>query len=131
LRILIIDDEPQVSDAIRLCLELEGHSVETAENGAAGLDLIRERDFELVFTDLSMPGLRGDKVAVAAKEMKPSLPIIMVTAHADTMMGPDGRPLGVDYLLSKPFFLEDLRQAVQKVMDTPARAHPAGASIVP
>jgi two-component system, OmpR family, response regulator MprA len=111
---LVVDDEPQVREAVKLLLELDGHHIETAENGQLGLNLVLDRDYDVVFTDFVMPMMQGDEFARKAKAIKPGLPIIMVTAHADSL-STSTLPAGVDHILSKPFILSDLRQAICKV----------------
>jgi CheY-like chemotaxis protein len=99
---------------VKLLLEFEGHSIETAENGKIGLAMIRDHQYDLVFTDLAMPVMQGDEMARKVRELKPDLPIVMVTAHSDSLSARHP-PEGVDYILSKPFMLEDLRGAIRAV----------------
>jgi len=115
LRILVVDDESAVCGVVKMMLQYDGHQVETADSGQNALALLEKSKFDLVITDYTMPGMNGDKLAVAVKKISPNLPIIMLTAHA-AMLESSGNPLtGVDCLISKPFLLEDLRQAIAKV----------------
>jgi CheY-like chemotaxis protein len=115
-QILVVDDEPTVCEAIKMMLQYDGHEVQTAGSGKEALARIEQRRFDVVFTDYFMPEMRGDKLAMAIKERLPNLPVVMVTAHADVLKA-SGNPLtGVDFLINKPFLLQDLRTAIVGVL---------------
>jgi CheY-like chemotaxis protein len=112
LRILVVDDEPMVGDTIKLLLKFDGHEVETTNSSQAALDIFESGRFDLVMTDFAMPGMNGHQLAAAIKAGAPDQPVIMVTGHAGTLYpSPD-----VDFVVSKPFGLENLREAIAKVM---------------
>src|ERR1051326_3604002 len=114
-RILVVDDEPFVCDAVKMMLDFDGHVVETAHNAKDALAMFVEGKFDLVITDFEMPGMKGDKFALAIKERSPRQPVVMITAHAEILQA-SGNPLkGVDSIISKPFLLENLREAIAKV----------------
>jgi CheY-like chemotaxis protein len=115
-QILVVDDETAVCRAIKMMLEHDGHKVQMADSGPAALALLEDRSFDVVFTDYSMPVMKGDKLAAAIKQRLPNQSVVMITAHADVLMA-SGNPLpGVDFLLSKPFLMADLREAVARVL---------------
>jgi CheY-like chemotaxis protein len=115
-RILVVDDEPFVCDAVKMMLAFDGHDVVTANSGKDALALFEKGKFDIVITDFSMPVMKGDELAAAIKSRAPGQPVVMITAYAE-MLQSSGNPLhGVDYLVSKPFLLEDLREAIAKVM---------------
>jgi CheY-like chemotaxis protein len=114
-RILVVDDEPFVCDAVKMMLAFDGHEVQTAYGGKEALALFEKSRFDLVITDYAMPVMKGDELAVAIKARAPTQPIVMITAYAE-MLESSGTPLpGVDIVISKPFLLENLRQAIAKV----------------
>ena len=114
-RILVVDDEPFVCDAVKMMLAFDGHIVETASNGKEALALFDIGKFDLVITDFAMPSMKGDELAAAIKARSPGQPVVMITAYAE-MLQSSGNPLpGVDFVLSKPFLLENLREAIAKV----------------
>jgi CheY-like chemotaxis protein len=118
-RILVVDDEPLVCDAVKMMLDFDGHQVRTASSGKEALAMLQEEPFDLVITDFEMPGMKGDELAAAIKARTPQQPVLMITAYAE-MLKASGNPLtGADLLISKPFLLEDLREAIAKV--TPGR----------
>jgi CheY-like chemotaxis protein len=115
-RILVVDDEPAVGDAIKMMLKFDGHEVQTASGSKEALSLLEQGKFDLIITDYSMPGMKGDELAAVIKQRLPHQPIIMISAYAE-MLKSSGNPLtGVDFILSKPFFMADLREAVARVL---------------
>jgi CheY-like chemotaxis protein len=115
-RILVVDDEPFVVEAIKMMLAFDGHEVEIATNGKEALAVLETDTFDLVITDFASPGMKGDELAAAIKARLPKQPIVMITAYAE-MLQSSGHPLpGVDFLIGKPFLLENLREAIAKVL---------------
>ncbi len=113
-RILVVDDEPLVCDAVKMMLNFDGHIVETANNGKEALAMFEGGKFDLIITDFEMPAMKGDELAAAIKTRWPSQPVVMITAYAE-MLHATGSPLsGVDFIISKPFLLENLREAIKK-----------------
>ena len=111
----MVDDEPLVCDAVKMMLEFDEHVVETAGNGKDALGLLEKSKFDLVIIDFQMPVMKGDELAVAIKARDPKQPVVMITAYAE-MLQASGNPLkGVDFIISKPFLLENLREAIAKV----------------
>jgi CheY-like chemotaxis protein len=113
-KILVVDDEPMVCETIGMLLSFDGHEVVPAASGKEALALLEKNRFDLVITDYTMPGMKGDELALAVKARMPGQPVVMITAHAE-MLKTKSPPLsGIDQLVSKPFQLEELRQAIQK-----------------
>ena len=114
-RILVVDDEQFVCDALRMMLKFDGHVVETANSGADALARLESAKFDLVITDFSMPAMKGDELAAAIKSRLPSQPVVMITAYAEMLQSAKEQLNCVDFVISKPFLLEDLRAAIAKV----------------
>jgi CheY-like chemotaxis protein len=113
-KILVVDDEPYVCDAVRMMLAFDGHKVETAANGKDALAIFSPGKYDLVISDYAMPGMKGDELAAAIKSRAPNQPFVLITAYAE-MLKSSGNPLpGVDFIVSKPFLLENLREAVEQ-----------------
>jgi CheY-like chemotaxis protein len=114
--ILVVDDEPLVCDAVKMMLNFDGHDVETAANGKEALAMLERSTFDLVITDFEMPAMKGDELAAAIKARTPGQAVVMITAYAE-MLKSAGNPLtGVDCVISKPFQMENLREAIAKVI---------------
>lgn len=115
-KILVVDDEPFVCDAVKMMLTFDGHEVQTANSGKEALAVLEKNRFDLVITDFAMPAMKGDELASSIKARSPGQPVIMITAYAE-MLQSSGNPLqGVDRLISKPFLLDDLREAIAQVL---------------
>jgi len=113
---LVVDDEPTVCKAIQMMLKHYGHAVQTAADGVTALSLFAAGQFDLVITDYLMPEMRGDQLVAEIKRCRPGQRIIMVTAFAEDFLA-NGKPTGsMDYVLNKPFSLEELRTAIAEVM---------------
>jgi CheY-like chemotaxis protein len=112
LRILVVDDEPSVGNTVKMLLKFDGHDVEAANSSQEALGMFQSGQFDLVFTDFTMPGMNGNQLAAAIKAGAPDQPVIMITAYAGTLPpSPD-----VDFVIGKPFRLEHLREAIATVM---------------
>jgi putative two-component system response regulator len=114
-KILVVDDEPFVCDAVKMMLSFDGHLVETASNGKQALDLLQKSRFDLVITDYAMPSMKGDELAAQIKSQTPGQPVVMITAYAEMLQASGNALKGVDCIISKPFLLENLREAIAKV----------------
>jgi CheY-like chemotaxis protein len=108
LRILVVDDEPMVLDSVALVLSHDGHTVERASEAVQALTKYHSSRFDLVLTDLRLPGMQGDELAEEIKRKNPQQKIILVTAFP-----PDSRPPSCDHMLLKPFSVAQLRDAIQ------------------
>jgi CheY-like chemotaxis protein len=109
-----------------MLLEMEGHQVTEAGNGAEALDLFGMNHFDLVVTDFEMPVMKGNRLAVHIKQLAPSLPIVMITASAKARRDAENP---VDALLDKPFEVADLRAALKKLLS--AQSEPTEQSVIP
>jgi CheY-like chemotaxis protein len=112
-RILLVDDQQSVREAIGLLLSLDDHTVIEAADGAAALDLFARDHFDLVITDFEMPNMKGNELAMRIKRLSPSRPILMITAYAERL-GDASNP--VDAILNKPFHLADLRRVIAQLL---------------
>jgi len=116
LRVLLVDDEDMVRQILREYLIGDGHTVEPATNGHDALDKLPKVAFDVVILDRAMPGLSGDQVAVAIKELKPELPVILLTGFGNMMQAAGEQPPGIDLVLGKPVTIAGLRAALAKVI---------------
>jgi CheY-like chemotaxis protein len=111
--ILVVDDEPLVCETVTMLLRLDGHLVDTASSGAQALALFQPGKFDLIITDFFMPVMTGDKLAAAIKTRSPGQPVVMLIAYPEKLQRDRPLPL-VDLLISKPFEMDTLRNAITK-----------------
>lgn len=116
IAILFVDDEPNVLKVIAKFLEGLGHAVKTAANGQEALEIFGREHFDLVITDMAMPGMSGDMVAFAVKAKKPGTPVLMLTGFGDLQKAQGEKPEGVDIILSKPASPKALQAAIAKAV---------------
>jgi CheY-like chemotaxis protein len=112
-RILLVDDELSFRDTLRCLLTHDEHDVVEANNGAEALRIFAQGRFDLVLTDLRMPFVAGDELAVKIRELSPNQPILMITAHPHK----PSRTNPVDAVLYKPFNLAGLRLVMGKLLE--------------
>jgi signal transduction histidine kinase len=120
LRILCIDDEPQVQELLKNCLTTLNHHVETASGGKQGVEMFRKAarenlSYEVVVTDLGMSDIDGRQVAKNIKKESPNTPVIMMTGWG-AMMKEDGEaPPEVDAVVGKPPRIRELNELLLRV----------------
>jgi len=124
-RILVVDDEPLVCDALKMMLDFDGHQVQTAHTAREALGLFEPGKFDVIITDFEMPQMKGDEFAAIIKSRDPRQPVVMVTAYAEFLQSSKRPVTGVDFMISKPFLLENLRQALARFSSS-AGPSPAG-----
>ena len=118
LRILVVDDERLLRESLNMLLSYDGHQVELANDGEEALGKLAANKFDVVLTDFEMPKMQGNHLAVAIKERWPELPVIMLSAYGEIFKAEGKQFPGVDLILSKPFLLATLRQALATVLGT-------------
>lgn len=121
LRLLVIDDDPLLLRTLGEILGEDGHRVTTADGGNLGIDafaaaLQAGQGFDAVITDLGMPNIDGRRVAQAIKALSSHTPVLMLTGWGRRMQDEGELPPHVDYLLSKPPRLAQLREALRSVL---------------
>ena len=112
LRILLIDDDSSVIFALKLLMKAIGYEVTDTTDPAHGLEMMQTDTFDVVVSDLKMPGMTGMEVLKNAKHRFPLVPFIIMSAHATEHDKNQARSLGVDAFLSKPFSPEELNEAL-------------------
>jgi two-component system response regulator HydG len=107
-KILVIDDETAILDTLRILLRREGFQVETAVGGQQGVARMEELRPDVVLSDVRMPGVGGLEVLLAAKELDPSLPVILMTAQASLQTAIRAVNEGAFYYIQKPFANDEM-----------------------
>jgi DNA-binding response OmpR family regulator len=112
MRVLIVDDDAIVVRSCRRVLEAEGMDIHTADTVAKGASLLADADFDLMLTDIKMPGQDGFAMIARARQLRPNLPILMMSGYSTAETIANGRRLGADNHIAKPFTPEELLRAV-------------------
>jgi DNA-binding response OmpR family regulator len=121
-RILLVEDDPTISDLVAYNLRRAGYEVLQEHNGRAGLEAALAHSVDLVLMDLMLPGLDGLAASREIVRRKPSLPIIMLTARSERETILEGFEIGADDYITKPFDLDVLLARIQARL----RRAPAG-----
>ena len=116
-RVLVVDDDPDVLDTLSNILALTDCQVETVPDGLTALTRLRAGSYDLVITDLMMPGLDGIGVAREAKRLNPSLKVILVTAYPSQSSAIDAVNIGIDGYVIKPFRPMDVLMAAARALN--------------
>lgn len=111
-RVLVIDDEENIRDILTDILDSGGYDVVTAEDGQEGIYQFENSSFDLVLTDLGLPGMSGYEVAETIKRKSPKMPVGLVTGWGPNLDRKKIGPKGVDIVLSKPFKFDQVLQMV-------------------
>ena len=114
-RILLVDDEPLMRLSMVDALEAIGHDVEAASSGTQGIEAIRQRPFDLVITDLRMPGADGLTVLRATKEQSLSIEVVVITGHGSVETAVNAMKFGAFDYITKPFQMDELLLIVERV----------------
>lgn len=114
-RILVVDDDPSVTDFLHRGLSYEGYAVDVANSGKVGLDLARERPPDMVVLDIMMPGVDGLEVCQRLKAGS-NVPVLMLTAKDAVSDRVKGLETGADDYLVKPFAFEELVARVHALL---------------
>ncbi len=112
-RILIIEDDESIRNAIKSFLISTSYLVDTAPDGAAGLDVVKKRIPDLVILDLTLPKISGESVCQEIKRDYPFLPVIILTAKNKSADVLAGFGVGADDYITKPFELEELMARIK------------------
>ncbi len=112
--ILILDDEPIVSKRLKPSLEKKGYEVEAFTRSADALQRIREREFNIVVTDLKMEGVDGMQFLTEVKEKFPQTEVIVITGFATMATAKESFNKGVFDFLAKPFKLGEIAEVIAK-----------------
>ncbi len=125
-QIMVVDDEPSICMALKEFLEDFGYQVTTCENGVTALKLFEQdpERFDLVFTDINMPGINGEKLANAMLDIRKDLPIILCTGYSEKTTEIRALAAGVRFFVQKPISNQKLDALIRTALDTPAGRPP-------
>ena len=124
-KVLVVDDEPSITDLVSMALRYEQFDVRVAGNGREALDTVEEFAPDLAVLDIMMPGIDGFEVARRLRNQGARLPILFLTARDATEDKIRGLTLGGDDYMTKPFSVEELVARIRAIL---RRVQPAAAS---
>ena len=117
-RILVIDDELDMLMLLRMILEDNtNYEVETTNNPSEALKLLTEKDYNLVISDLKMPGMDGIELFDELREIKPDVPVIIMTAYGSLETSEEAMKKGVADFITKPFRKDSILFTISRVLE--------------
>ncbi len=118
-KVLVVDDDPVVGKSFSRVLTQKGYAVITAESGAQALEKMREQEYDMVFTDIKMPGMSGIELTEQIKARQPWMPVVIVTGYGSTANEARARAAGVTAFLNKPLSPEMIEESVVHALHVP------------
>ncbi|QWV95055.1 sigma-54 dependent transcriptional regulator [Geomonas oryzisoli] len=116
-RILVVDDELSMREFLAILLDGEGYLVDQAESAEQALSCIAERHYEMVISDVSMPGLGGIELLTRVKAQSPDTAVLMITAFTTAEQAVEAMKLGAYDYIGKPFKVEEVKVLVRKALE--------------
>ncbi|MFQ5964483.1 MAG: HD domain-containing phosphohydrolase [Candidatus Scalinduaceae bacterium] len=116
IRILVVDDEPKICQLIEELLRREGYQTDTSLSGVEALQMMKKHNYQMLLTDLKMPGIDGLELIRKAKKEYPEIRTIMVTGYATVETAVQSLRHGVDDYITKPFNIFELKKAVNRTL---------------
>ncbi len=114
MKILIVDDDPMVIKSCIRILDAEGHEIHTADTVEKGETLLDESAFDLLITDIKMPGQDGFEMIRRSVQLRPEMPILVMSGYLMPEIVDEGRRLGVNHFIPKPFTPDEMLSAVER-----------------
>jgi DNA-binding NtrC family response regulator len=115
--ILVIDDEEQMLDALKLNLEQSGYQVSTAKTGAEGLALFNGKDYDLVLSDLQLPDMEGLDVLRKIKEKQATIEVIIISGYGTVNKAVEATKAGAFHFVEKPFEFDTLQLLIERALE--------------
>lgn len=117
-RILVIDDNAEITALMNTFLNRSGYQCDTAGSGGEGLALFRRHYYDLILLDAAMPGRTGFEIAAEIRKTSKA-PIIIITGHANVVDSAHAMNVGVNQVIYKPFDPDDLRRSIERHLGNP------------
>lgn len=118
-QVLVIDDDAVVGHSFDRVLSEKGYSVDTALSGEEGLEDVENRNYDVIFTDIKMPGIDGIEVAERIRKKCPWTPVVVITGYGTTENEAKASVLGVSGFVRKPLTPEVIESITMKALETP------------
>ncbi|GFO68439.1 Fis family transcriptional regulator [Geomonas limicola] len=117
MNVLVVDDEPVIRIGLTRTLEGASFTVDTASNGHLAIEMLQQKNYDLIITDLKMPGMSGFEVLSAVKALQPEAPVIMITGFATVETAVEAMKNGAADYIVKPFEPSQILEKVQRALE--------------
>jgi two-component system OmpR family response regulator/two-component system response regulator QseB len=116
MRVLVVEDDPEIASLVLETLQTEGYALDLATDGNEAISLVQSFPYDLLVLDIMLPGANGFTIAKTLRSRKQNMPILMLTARDGVDDRVEGLELGADDYLVKPFHLKELRARVRALL---------------
>lgn len=116
-RILFVDDEPNILETCKACMEREQFEVLTADSGDMALDILKNSDTDILVTDINMPGMKGTDLLKKVNAIRPDMPTAIITGHGTMDLAMECMMSGARAFILKPFTTAELRSTVRQLRE--------------
>ncbi len=116
-RILVVDDEKSMREILHIFLKNEGYSVTLADNGESAVEAVKRDIFDLIITDMNMPGVSGMDLLKSVKKIAPDTIVVVITAFGTTESAVEAMKQGAYDYIQKPFQMDDIRLVVKNALE--------------
>lgn len=113
-RVLLVDDEVAFANNLLKLLSKRGYDAAAAYDGASAVDMVQEKEFDVIILDMKMPGMDGIATLKEIKKQAPSPEVVILTGHGSFKSGIEGMQLGAFDFLTKPVSIDDLQEKVSE-----------------
>lgn len=115
-RILVVDDEESIREFLEIMLKKEGYEITLAEDGLRAKDLLAKKSFDMIISDLQMPGMTGIELLKHVKDTAPEIVFMMITAFGTTENAVEAMKMGAYDYITKPFKIDEVRLNIQNAL---------------
>ena len=115
-KVLVVDDDPVIGRSFERVLSESGYEVSTVHDGSHAIDKVGEEDYDVVFTDIKMPGMDGLEVAERIKKMRPWVPVVIITGYGTPANQARAEAAGVAGFLNKPLSPETINRGTRAAL---------------
>jgi DNA-binding response OmpR family regulator len=112
LKILVVEDDPSIRQIMRDLLKMHGYEVSVAADGENGLKYLQSQQYDLMITDLGLPGISGWDLALASKRYQTAMPVLAISSWQGKEVEKKFSDFGIDAVIWKPFRFDQIKEAI-------------------
>lgn len=120
-RLLIVEDEDTLCKSLQRVFSKEGYEVDRADSAESAFKLLEKNSYDLIITDIILPGISGIELMSKYRETNPAQKVIIITAYASLTTAVEALKAGASDFIIKPLMHDEMRRAVNRVLDKPER----------
>ena len=119
-RLLIVEDEDTLCESLQRVFQREGYEVDIADSAESAFILLEEKSYDLIITDIILPGISGIELLVKYRKKNPSQKVIVITAFASLASAVEAIKAGACDFIVKPLMHDEMKRAVRNALDKPS-----------